>query len=261
MKRFTETTKWDDPWYRRLKPDTKLFWLFLCDRCDPAGVWDLDEPVWQFFSGSTANIDEMLIELNGRVVPHSSDKLRVPQFIRFQYGTLNDSCKPHQQVFKFLEKHGLSEEYAKGLETLMDKDKDKDKDMDKEKDYILGGIRKCNEDNAKRHAILNDLSEQVLEIYNSMLGDSLPKAQKLNTRRRRLIKSRLRVCKNDLEAFRTIFGLVKKSNFLMGKSKTDFRARLDWILEPRNWDKILEETYSPTKATKAHTEADHEKSW
>ena len=41
-KRFSETDKWDDVWFRQLLPASKLTFLFMCDRCDMAGFYELD---------------------------------------------------------------------------------------------------------------------------------------------------------------------------------------------------------------------------
>lgn len=41
-KRFSETDKWDDVWFRQLSPAAKLAFIFMCDRCDMAGFYELD---------------------------------------------------------------------------------------------------------------------------------------------------------------------------------------------------------------------------
>jgi len=74
MKRFTETTKWDDPWFLDLSSDTKLFWLYLCDKCDNAGVIDIHERKAAFEMGCDSPIDNMLRELGNRVTTLDSGK-------------------------------------------------------------------------------------------------------------------------------------------------------------------------------------------
>ena len=41
-KRFTDTEKWLKKWHRELPPEKKLFFDYLCDRCDIAGCLDID---------------------------------------------------------------------------------------------------------------------------------------------------------------------------------------------------------------------------
>lgn len=43
MKRFTETEKWHDPWFRSLPAPAKLVFIYLTDRCNNAGFLELDK--------------------------------------------------------------------------------------------------------------------------------------------------------------------------------------------------------------------------
>lgn len=43
MKRFSETEKWDDPWFQELAPPAKLLFLFIIDRCNNAGFLEVNE--------------------------------------------------------------------------------------------------------------------------------------------------------------------------------------------------------------------------
>jgi hypothetical protein len=132
MKRFTETQKWDDPWFRKLQPRTKLLWLWLLDRCDNAGVIDFDHEMLCFLVGFQYPLDA-LSELGDRVIKLPCGKLFIPKFIEFQYGVLSRDCKAHNPVFHSLEKHQIKG-YSKGIDTLQEKDKEKEKVKAKAKD-------------------------------------------------------------------------------------------------------------------------------
>jgi hypothetical protein len=118
MKRFTETSKWSDPWFRSLSPEAKLLWLWLCDSCDYAGVIEPDFALASFQIGQGLDIDlDVLAELGDRVLKLPSGKLILPAFIGFQYGQLSRDCRPHKPVFRDLERHGLDTL----LDTLLDR--------------------------------------------------------------------------------------------------------------------------------------------
>lgn len=87
-KRFTETTKWTDKWYRTLTIKHKAFWQFLCDRCDNAGVWNIDFELASFYIGDTINEKDIEALNNGkeRVVVVSDKYLVIREFIAFQIG-------------------------------------------------------------------------------------------------------------------------------------------------------------------------------
>lgn len=144
-KRFSETEKWRDKWFRCLKPSQKLLWLYLLDACDGAGVWNEDLELAGMLIGEPVTESDIESLNNGkeRVKKVYGDRWQILDFIGFQYGTLSESCKPHKYVLGLLAKHGLalsdqrvSKGYPKGIQTLKDKDKEKDKDKDKDKEVL-----------------------------------------------------------------------------------------------------------------------------
>lgn len=57
--RFTDTTKWQKPWFRKLKSEHKLLWLYILDNCDHAGIWDVDIELASFMTGCDLEIEEV----------------------------------------------------------------------------------------------------------------------------------------------------------------------------------------------------------
>src|SRR5512139_3253727 len=107
MKRFTDTEKFEKPWFRKLPPKSKVLWDYLCCACDHAGVLDPDWELMSFLIGEKVTESD-LDGMNGNVVKLGR-KLFIPGFVRFQYGKLSRECKPHIPVFDALERHGLKE--------------------------------------------------------------------------------------------------------------------------------------------------------
>lgn len=133
MKRFSETTKWADPWFMDLPSKWKLLWLFLLDSCDSAGVWQPNIRLASVQIGEPFEASEAVRILSGRVGVLPSGKWHILKFVEYQYGELSEACRPHQQVLSLIKTHGLervSKGYPKGIDTLQDKDKDQDKDQD-----------------------------------------------------------------------------------------------------------------------------------
>jgi len=131
-KRFTDTEKWRDPWFRKLSAEAKLTWQWLLDNCDAAGVIDPDWELASFQIGTEVGAS-VLEELKSRVEEVPGEKLFIPKFISFQYKILSRSCKAHNPVFESLKKHkllnrpfdSLSEGFEKGPEKGPSKGKGK----------------------------------------------------------------------------------------------------------------------------------------
>jgi hypothetical protein len=122
-KRFTETLKWDDPWFRALSPDAKLLWLWMVDKCDSAGIITPDFALCEFQTGIKRAIDKIL-EIETRIAQIAEGKYIICRFIEFQHGKLSRDCKAHNPAWQSLEKHGMLDEcdeikgYPKGIDTL-----------------------------------------------------------------------------------------------------------------------------------------------
>ncbi len=139
MKRFTDTNKWRDPWFRRLTPTAKLLFQWLVDNCDNSGVIDFDSESASFEIGAPIKPSH-LSELGDRLKAIPNGKLLVAKFVKFQFGQLSKESRVHNSVIKIIESHGLqypidtlSIPYVKetgGSDTPKDKDKDKDKDKE-----------------------------------------------------------------------------------------------------------------------------------
>jgi hypothetical protein len=130
-KRFSDTEKWKKPFIRTLPSEYKLFWLYLLDDCDHAGIWHVDLEIAEIKLGIKLSIEKARGLFSSKVVAFDNGtKWFLPGFIAFQYGELSELNRAHKSVIAQLNKYDLMG-HISPLEGA--KDKDKDKDMDKDK--------------------------------------------------------------------------------------------------------------------------------
>lgn len=110
MKRFTETGKWDDPWFGELSSTAKLLWMFLCDNCDHAGVWEVNRRLADFKIGTPIAWADAAAWFGDRVrVLDGGQKWLLPKFVKFQSPNgLNPKDKFSSHVLGRLKHHGLT---------------------------------------------------------------------------------------------------------------------------------------------------------
>jgi hypothetical protein len=131
-KRFTDTDKWDDEWFMDLEPVMKCLWLYICDKCDCAGVWKVNFKKANYVIGGTIfDKQSTLKAFNGRVKVIGEEKWFIEKFIKFQYPKgLSDTSSIHKGVIKSLNYNGIqTKPYLSlivGAQRVMDKDMDKD---------------------------------------------------------------------------------------------------------------------------------------
>lgn len=147
MKRFTETAKWSDPWFRKLPHTLKIGYLYLLDNVDNAGVIDLDRDLADFQIGVSVDWPALEAALGERLQMLPCGKWHLTRFVRFQCGELSSASKPHQQVRRLMDLHGIENNdqnqsqtdtlpkgYPKGIHTHKEKEKEKETDKDTEKE-------------------------------------------------------------------------------------------------------------------------------
>lgn len=161
-KRFTDTEKWKKPFIRGLQGAYKLLWLYICDDCDHAGVWQVDLDVAQIRIGEKIDINDAIKSFGDKIVVFDNGhKWFIPSFIEFQYPSgLNPENRAHNSIIILLEKYNLLDKNNKPLksplEGAMDMDKDmvmvKDKEQAKEKKPNLEEFLSfCKEDMTKNN--------------------------------------------------------------------------------------------------------------
>ena len=159
-KRFTDTNKWRKIWFRGLKPVEKCFWLYLCDNCDHAGIWEVDFELAQIFIGEPLDIPSIQLSFKKQYEElGGGKKWFLHDFVEFQYGELNEHNRDHASVISILKNEGA----YKGLIRSLEAHKDKDKDKDKDKEGVWGN----NEEVKKRSKVQKLTDEEWLESLKS----------------------------------------------------------------------------------------------
>jgi len=143
-KRFTDTEKWKKPFIRGLQGVYKLLWLYICDDCDHAGIWQVDMDVAQIRIGEKIDLNEAIKSFEDKIIIFDNgNKWFIPSFVEFQYPSgLNPENRSHNSVIILLEKYNLRIPKNKPLTSPSEGRKDmvmvmvKDKDMVKEQKNI-----------------------------------------------------------------------------------------------------------------------------
>ena len=137
-KRMTDTEKWKKLWFRGLPPEYKLFWIYLVDNCDHAGIWEIELDVCNVRLGTVITIQGMKDHFGDKIeFLKNGRKVFLASFIVYQYGeTLNPDNRVHSSVLDMLHKEGATIAPDVGVKKprcglslgAMDKDKAKDKE-------------------------------------------------------------------------------------------------------------------------------------
>ena len=139
-KRFTDTEKWKKPFIRGLQGAYKLLWLYICDDCDHAGIWQVDIDVAQIRIGEKIDLKEAIKSFDEKIIIFDKgNKWFIPSFIEFQYPSgLNPDNRAHNSIIILLEKNNLLDKQNKPLTSPLQGRKDMDMVKDMDMDMVKG---------------------------------------------------------------------------------------------------------------------------
>ncbi len=142
-KRFTDNEKWKDAWFMDLPSKYKLFWLYILDECNHAGIWKVNFKVASFHIGEHLEYSEVKRIMKSRILLLNDEYWYIKKFIKYQYKCeiqgLNPKNKAHLSTIKLLNEYNEFKPLTSPLLGVKDKDKDKDKDINtdyKESDFL-----------------------------------------------------------------------------------------------------------------------------
>lgn len=105
-KRFTDSEKFRNSWYRRLTPKQKCIWEYMISECSLAGIIEIDIESMGFHIGENITKDDIRY-FQEKYVVLEKEKLFIPSFIRFQQKELNIKQKAHEKIINELQKYDI----------------------------------------------------------------------------------------------------------------------------------------------------------
>jgi transcription termination factor NusB len=150
-KRYHDTNIWEEDWFLSLSPNHMLFWLYVCDKCDHAGILRPNKSLFEKITTLKVDVDQFLDSVNSfdrvRIGVLDNGRWFLTGFIVFQYGkSLNTNNRVHKSIIEQLEKNQVDyKSMCYGLDPFLTSKRDqvdpidtlKDKDKDKEKNKVL----------------------------------------------------------------------------------------------------------------------------
>lgn len=118
-KRFSDTNIWTNDWFISLPLNYKMFWIYLKDSCDYAGIWKPKKIMFERLNQTEINLDEFFNLVNKdktRIRILENGKWFIENFIVFQYkAKLKENNNVHRSVIKRLNENNIDLASIRGL--------------------------------------------------------------------------------------------------------------------------------------------------
>lgn len=105
-----------------------------------------------------------------------------------------------------------------------------------------------------------DIPALMIEIWQQELGNVLPKPRKIDKTRQQKLSARFRdTFGESLDAWRQCCQRIRGSPLLTGDNDRGWRADIDFCLEPRKLNRILEGFYDRKQTGNGHARPNHDR--
>jgi hypothetical protein len=182
-KRFTDTTIWMEDWFLSIPQEYKLFWFYIKDNCDHAGLWKPNKVLFEVMLGSTIDLVRAFDLFNAdkeRVCITKTGRWLIIDFFKFQYGNnLNILNRVHKSIKLMYEKEGVNLRSNWGQDEVnlrsirgQDDPNDGAKDKDKDKDIYIDLNKEKEKETLKEILIKEKLSgdNRSVGIYENKIA-------------------------------------------------------------------------------------------
>lgn len=228
-KRLTDNQKWRDPWFSELPTNYKIFYLYLLDNCDHAGIWKVNFRIANFETGLSLCESECTEFLCSKIEILPGGYWLIKKFIDFQYGGIkNDSVG--KSIQKILSAHNIAPWQGLSSPSLGTKDKDKDKD--------IGGAG--GNGNGNGHYESKSFEKQTFSNYDEIIKSPHFERVKEFVYQRTYLNPNSQKDKNLIhEVARKYEGhLMERNLWVLGITAAQFAGGLvKWVLNEKNFAK------------------------
>jgi len=106
-KRFTDSKKWRNEWFRTLSTQAKLAWVYLCDECESHGIFKMDFGLAKFQTGLPITKANLIKWLKDKIFFLDEETVVLLKFYSFQYGDSKDTWSAKIRAKEKLEALGF----------------------------------------------------------------------------------------------------------------------------------------------------------
>ena len=101
--RFLDPNLFDEDWFLELSGQEMYFWVYICLKCDHAGIWRPNFKSFELITGFRINQDQFLTKCNSgqkRIMVLENKKWWLTGFIKYQYCRNQYEINPNHPVQK-----------------------------------------------------------------------------------------------------------------------------------------------------------------